>query len=289
MNSGPSLSASPEPPLTFQEIPLDRLHPFRLNPRQGFSEEGLEDLAASIREHGVQQPVLVRPRNVSRHGRAEYDLIAGERRWRAAAMAGLGTIPAVVRPATDHRYAVALSLIENIQREDLNAVEEAQAYDRLMEMGYKQSQIGALVGFAQPRISNVRRILTLPLAVQQRIIDGRLSAGTAIALLTWVKALDIGDAPDTVGRLAEALIEHKVPKKVLERELPEEVRLAAGLPHPAGQYRAPKPVVPRNGPQELWRLRRAVRELWELLDPKPAAEALSDETRDTIRRALEVV
>ena len=160
------------------EISVDRLSPNPFQPRRSFTEEGLEQLAESIRHHGVLQPIVVRP---SGDG---YQLIAGERRWRAAQIAGLQRIPAVVRELDDPSM-VQVALIENLQREDLNPIEEASAYRRLMdEFNMTQEQLSSAIGRSRPAIANAVRLLNLPEAIQKAVEERRLSEGHARCLLS---------------------------------------------------------------------------------------------------------
>jgi len=159
------------------EVPVDRLSPNPFQPRRSFTEEGLEQLAESIRHHGVIQPIVVRP---SGEG---YELIAGERRWRAAQIAGLQKIPAVVREL-DNPGMVQVALIENLQREDLNPIEEASAYRRLMdEFDMTQEQLSSAIGRSRPAIANAVRLLNLPAQIQRAVEERRLSEGHARCLL----------------------------------------------------------------------------------------------------------
>ena len=160
------------------EIPLEKIRAGALQPRRTFSPEALEELVASIREKGVLQPVLVRP---TADG---YELVAGERRFRAAESAGLSTIPAVVRKFTD-REALEAALVENVQRSDLNAIELAEGYQRLThDFSLSQEQVAERVGKDRVTVSNTIRLLKLPPVVRQAVVDGRLSAGHARALLS---------------------------------------------------------------------------------------------------------
>jgi len=161
-----------------QQIPLEQIVSNPFQPRQHFDEDSLRELSESIRQVGVLEPVLVR---IIESG---FELVAGERRFRAAALAELTTIPAVVRLLNDQQVA-EMALIENIQREDLNALEEAQAYQRLiLEFKYKQEELAVKVGKSRPHISNTLRLLQLPLEVQQELIQGHISMGHARALVT---------------------------------------------------------------------------------------------------------
>ncbi|MGY6500774.1 MAG: ParB/RepB/Spo0J family partition protein [Acidimicrobiales bacterium] len=163
---------------SLREIPLAHIEPNRYQPRDAFDEEALVSLTASIRELGVLQPVLVRPTGPDR-----YELIAGERRWRAAKRAGLPVIPAVVRETTDEA-SLEQALVENLHRSDLNAIEEAAAYQQLIdEFSMTQDQVATRVGKSRSAVANALRLFQLPPSIQKLIIEGRLSAGHARALL----------------------------------------------------------------------------------------------------------
>jgi ParB family chromosome partitioning protein len=160
-------------------LPLEAIDPNPQQPRDVFPAESLQSLAASIREVGVLQPVVVRP------GPDEdrYILVAGERRWRAARLAGLREIPAVVREGDDAR-GLTEALVENIQREDLTPLQEAGAYRQLLEdFGLTHEEVGARVGKSRPAITNTLRLLTLPASIQALLAEGQLSAGHCRALL----------------------------------------------------------------------------------------------------------
>lgn len=163
-----------------REVAVDLLDPGRYQPRRNFADGQLDQLVLSIREKGVLQPILVR-RQADNPGR--YEIIAGERRWRAAQTAGLHLVPVVVREFSD-REALEVALIENIQRQDLSAIEEAQGYRRLgQEFDYTQEQLAKSVGKSRSHIANLLRLLTLPPSVQSLIDQGSLSAGHARALV----------------------------------------------------------------------------------------------------------
>ena len=172
-------------------LPVAALQPGPFQPRTAVDEEQLRDLAESIRLQGVLQPILARP-----HPGApgQYQIIAGERRWRASQLAGLHEIPALVRELSDGE-AMAAGLVENLQRQDLNPIEEAEGYKRLLgEFGLSQEQLGGLVGKSRSHVANTLRLLTLPAAVQGDLQKGRLSAGHGRALLGHPK-------PETVSRM----------------------------------------------------------------------------------------
>lgn len=162
-------------------VPLGQLGPGPFQPRQQFDDEALEGLAASIREKGVLEPVLVRPTPGQED---KYQIIAGERRWRAAQRAQLHEIPIIVRGFSD-LDAMEIALVENLHREDLTALEEAEAYRRLIdEFGHTQDRLAQAISKSRSHVANTLRLLGLPDAVKQRIRSGQLSAGHARALLT---------------------------------------------------------------------------------------------------------
>ena len=159
------------------EVAVDRITPSLFQPRRTFDEAKLEELAGSIRNQGIIQPLVVRRKDDG------YELIAGERRWRASMKAGLSRVPVVVREASDHE-ALQLALVENLQREDLNPIEEASGYHRLQEeFHWSQEEMADRVGKSRPAIANSLRLLSLPAAVQQEVVAGNLPAGQARALL----------------------------------------------------------------------------------------------------------
>jgi ParB family chromosome partitioning protein len=172
------LGASEAPRETLMTLPVARIRPGRYQPRTRMDQQALAELAASIRAQGLMQPVLVRPVD-----RDRYELIAGERRWRAAQMAGLEEVPAVVRDIPDDA-ALAMSLIENIQREDLNPLEEAGGIQRLIdEFGMTHQQAADAVGRSRPAASNLLRLLNLARPVQELLMAGDIDMGHARALL----------------------------------------------------------------------------------------------------------
>ncbi len=161
------------------EIPVERVAPNPAQPRARFDEEALGQLARSIADNGVLQPLLV-----TEDGQGGYQLIAGERRWRAARMAGLATVPAVIRERVGEDRQLEMALVENLQRRDLTPLEEARAFDSLRaRFGLSQEQIAGRVGVDRSTVANALRLLRLPEAVQERVELGELSAGHARALL----------------------------------------------------------------------------------------------------------
>lgn len=160
--------------------PIERLHSNPDQPRRDFPEKELGELAESIRQRGIIQPVVVRP-DPARPG--DYQIVAGERRWRAAQRAQLHEVPIVVRELDD-RAVLELAIIENVQRSDLNSIEEANGYAQLIErFGYTQEQMSEIVGKSRSHVANTLRLLGLPDQVQQMLRDGKLSAGHARALI----------------------------------------------------------------------------------------------------------
>ncbi|TPJ33836.1 ParB/RepB/Spo0J family partition protein [Mesorhizobium sp. B2-5-13] len=175
--------AAPEKPGMSADgkVPIEFLSPNPRNPRRHFGDAELTDLAQSIREHGVVQPVVARP-SPTQAGR--YELIAGERRWRAAQRAGLTEIPVIIREVND-RTALELAIIENVQRADLNPVEEAQGYQQLIDdHGYTQADLGQVIGKSRSHVANTLRLLKLPDVIRDMLVDGALSAGHARTLVT---------------------------------------------------------------------------------------------------------
>ncbi len=161
-------------------VPIDRVRPSPLNPRKNFNEIELEELAASIREKGLVQPLVVRPADATA---TTFEIVAGERRWRAAQRASLHLVPVIVRSLSDQE-ALELAIIENVQRSDLNAIEEAGGYKELVErFGYTQEELGQIIGKSRSHLANTMRLLKLPETVQALVRDGSLSAGHARALI----------------------------------------------------------------------------------------------------------
>ena len=167
-----------EPTGGLRQIPVTAITPNPMQPRTALDPEALAELAASIGEHGLLQPLVV-----ARQGPERYQLIAGERRWQAARLAGLETVPVVIKEATPQQL-LELALVENIQRADLNPLEEAAAYRQLVdEFGLTQEQVAARVGKSRVAVTNTLRLLKLPPQVQQALADGTIREGHARALL----------------------------------------------------------------------------------------------------------
>lgn len=203
-----------------QSLPVDRLAPNRRQPRSRFDETGLDELAESIRAQGVVQPILVTPGD--RPG--QYTIVAGERRWRAARRAGLAEVPVVVREVSGDRELLELALVENLQRSDLNPLEEAEAYRMLREeFQLSQEEIGGRVGKTRSAVANTLRLLNLPPEVQDFLRDGRLTAGQARPLLA------LGRRDEQVG-LARRAVEEGLSARALEQAVSVPARGRAKRP-----------------------------------------------------------
>lgn len=177
--AAPAIQSADQSQQSQRTLPIAFLKPNRNQPRRFFKDEDLQDLAASIREQGILQPIIVRPM-----GQPDaYEIVAGERRWRAAQIAKLHEVPVVVRAFTDSE-AFAAAIIENVQRADLNAIEEANAYQELIsKFQYTQEQLSGVVGKSRSHIANTVRLLKLPDSVRALVTDGKLSAGHARTLI----------------------------------------------------------------------------------------------------------
>jgi ParB family chromosome partitioning protein len=176
----PVLTQDKLPPEGEQRIvPIDQVRGGKLNPRKEFREDELAELAESIRQKGLVQPIVVRPDRAA----GVYEIVAGERRWRAAQRAGLHEVPVIVREVDD-KEALELAIIENVQRTDLNPIEEAAGYLRLInEFGYAQGDLGTALGKSRSYVANTIRLVNLPPEVQDMVREGKLSAGHARALI----------------------------------------------------------------------------------------------------------
>ncbi|MCB1457752.1 MAG: ParB/RepB/Spo0J family partition protein [Nitratireductor sp.] len=167
-----------------RRIPIEHIRANPSNPRRHFNEEELADLTRSITEHGIVQPILVRPVRGGDLGGAKFEIIAGERRWRAAQRAGLHEVPVILRNVED-KQALELAIIENVQRSDLNAIEEAQGYQQLIdEYDYSQNELATVIGKSRSHVANTLRLMKLPENVRVMVSEGVLSAGHARTLVT---------------------------------------------------------------------------------------------------------
>lgn len=258
----PTASADAVAPRDYFSCALDKIEPAEHQPRKRFDPEALSDLAASIKESGLIQPLVVRE---LRDGR--YELIAGERRWRASQMAGLTEVPVVVKDVSD-AVAFALALIENIQRQDLNPVEEAMAYRRLMdEFGFTQAELAEQVGKSRSAIANSVRLLGLPEAVLAYLSSGELTSGHARALLTLDEADAIALAEEIIeGALTVRAAEHRV--KELKGLIEEAAEPEQQAPEAPETQPAPEAAQPKAADDESWRVDDATQQVVEKLRHK---------------------
>ena len=203
-------------PVADRMVPVELIGPNPRNPRRTFAEPDLEDLAASVKQHGIVQPVVVRPAP-GQSGR--YEIIAGERRWRAAQRAGLVKVPVIVREVDD-RTSLELAIVENVQRSDLNPVEEALGYQQLIdEHDYAQNDLAQIIGKSRSHVANTLRLLKLPQGVRDLIVNGSLSAGHARTLVTATDPNVLAQKIIRDGlsvRQAEALAQAKLETKSLK-------------------------------------------------------------------------
>jgi ParB family chromosome partitioning protein len=230
-------------------VPIERIHPNPDQPRKDFAEKDLADLAASIREKGVIQPLIVRPRPGHPD---EFEIVAGERRWRAAQMANVHELPVVLRDLTDAEV-LELAIIENIQRADLNAAEEALGYRQLMDrFGHTQERLAEALGKSRSHIANLLRLLTLPEGVLDLLRAGKLSAGHARALVTASDPVALAKrivdmdlsvrATERLVKTAEAPaatpprrpVEKDADTRALEQDLTANLRLKVTIDHKPG-------------------------------------------------------
>lgn len=221
----PSAGDSPTRPAVNPDrnIPIELISRNPRNPRRLFDEAELHDLASSIRQHGIVQPVVVRTRG------SEFEIIAGERRWRAAQLAGLVEIPVIVRDVDD-RTALEIAIVENVQRSDLNPLEEALGYDQLIaEHGYTQNDLGEIIGKSRSHVANSLRLLKLPDPVRDMLANGQLSAGharalvstsdpTALAKTIVTKGMSVRDAERLAQNDIKAQSEPKQPGGIAQKD-----------------------------------------------------------------------
>lgn len=241
--------ASDAPRKADQMMPIERIHPNPDQPRRTFTQEQLDDLAASVKEKGVIQPLIVRP---DPKGNGTYEIVAGERRWRASQMAQLHEIPVIIRSYSDTE-ALEVAIIENIQRADLNAIEEAAGYRDLMKrFGHTQEKVSEALGKSRSHIANLLRLLNLPDDVQEFVRNGDLTAGHARTLVTAenplslakqiiAKGLSVREAERLAKKPADAPKAAPKPKaekdadtKALEGDLSATLGLKVSIDHKAG-------------------------------------------------------
>jgi ParB family chromosome partitioning protein len=221
-NAAPATAQGAAPVAATKTAPIEFLHPSAMQPRTSFDEEKLDQLAQSIMEQGVLQPILVR---AHRTKTGEWEIVAGERRWRAAQKAQLHEVPIVVRDLSD-RDTLEIALIENVQRQDLNPIEEARGYRRLMqEFAYTQETLSDHIGKSRPHIANLLRLLEAPEVIREMIADGRLSASHARAILHLPNCIELAQQIVAKGlsvRDAERLAQQKKAKRFKQPKAPRE-------------------------------------------------------------------
>ncbi len=226
---------------SLRHVPVEMLHPNPDNPRKHFAEEDLESLAKSLRDKGLLQPLVVRPR-----ADGSFEIVAGERRWRACQRAGIHDVPVLIRELDD-KETLEIALIENIQRSDLNALEEARAYRQLLEQyGYTQQQLADSIGKSRSHIANTMRLMSLPESIQKQIEDGSLTAGHARSLVATETPEDLADkiiklkltvreTEDMVrgqpAKTAKVKIEKDADTRALEKNLAEALGLGVIVSH----------------------------------------------------------
>ena len=228
---------------SLRHVPVELLHPNPHNPRKHFAEEDLESLAKSLKDKGLLQPLVVRPR-----ADGSFEIVAGERRWRASQRAGIHELPVLIRELDD-RETLEIALIENIQRSDLNALEEARAYRQLMDQySYTQQQLADSIGKSRSHIANTMRLLSLPEAIQTQIENGKLTAGHARSLVATEYPAEMADQIIKLGltvREAEELArknsmapetksytsEKDADTRALEKTLTEALGLSTSIKH----------------------------------------------------------
>jgi ParB family chromosome partitioning protein len=248
----PSQGAAGSPADDIRRLPIDLLDPSPFQPRMNFDEEMLRDLAESIRTQGVLQPILVRP-HPDVPGR--YQIIAGERRWRAAGIAGLHEIPVICRELNDMQSAAA-AMVENLQRENLNPIEEAEGYQRLIDtLGLTHEALGSVVSKSRAHVGNIMRLLGLPESVRDEVRGGALSLGHARAMLTLPDPAKV--APEVVRkglsvRQTERLVQRLLADKPLPKSEPDTVNLEHELASQIG-FRVKISASPRgDGTLTIW-------------------------------------
>ncbi len=248
-SEAPTQASEKSPRKADQMMPIEKVHPNPDQPRRTFTQEQLDDLAASVKEKGVIQPLIVRP-DPKEDG--TFEIVAGERRWRASQMAQLHEIPVIIRTYTDTE-ALEVAIIENIQRADLNAIEEAAGYRDLMKrFGHTQEMVSEALGKSRSHIANLLRLLNLPDEVQDFVREGKLTAGHARTLVTApdpiglakqiiAKGLSVRDAEKLVKKPASAKKSPTKPKaekdadtKALEGDLSATLGLKVSIDHKAG-------------------------------------------------------
>lgn len=286
--AAPSESAEPQaqptaPPTPYQLIPVDRVQPNPYQPRRSFKPEELSELEDSLRASGLLQPISVRPVDQGR-----FELIAGERRLRAATRLGWTSIPAIVKEL-DNREMLVLALVENLQRSDLNPIDEALGYERLMaEFGHTQQQVADAVGKDRSTVANMLRVLTLPEGIRALVRDGRISLGHARALLALT-------GERSMIEVARQIIDQQLSVREVERMAADQRPAKAGASAGQAKGRQREPRTSSSDTAELRRLTELLRRRLqtdvkiELHGDSRGTVALSFFSTDDLHRLLELV
>lgn len=258
-----STGALPPAETGMVKVPLDKIRPNHLQPRRHFDPQELSELASSIQQHGLAQPIVVSYDTATR----SYELIAGERRWRATQLAGHKEIDVVVRQPKDDKQRLALTLIENLQRSDLNPIEIALGYLRLMkEFGINQSELGQEVGKSKSTISNTLRLLELADEIQKALSFGQISEGHGRALLS----------------ISDPNLRHAVFKKILEGKLSVREAESMAKQVEAGEPAADEPKTKKKSPPKPADLRALEETLQQSLGTKVVIKAKKNPSKGTI-------
>ncbi len=227
---GVDLDESMQEKLGVQLLPLNMVRPGKYQPRSYFDEDGLDSLVASVKEKGIIQPIIVRPLDNHSEG---YEIVAGERRWRSAIKAELDQVPVIIREMSDQE-ALETAIIENVQRQDLNPLEEAEGYQRLMnDFRHTQEELGKIIGKSRSHIANTLRLLNLPIKVKEYISSGQLTAGHARTLINAENAEDIAQKIIRQGlsvRQAEKLSQEPKEKTPKEQSFDGAMRSPVTIP-----------------------------------------------------------
>lgn len=275
-DASPGVTAQPSPTVPSSALPLDKIIPNPDQPRRSFSKETLEELAASIRSQGIIQPLLVRPKPEG----GLYEIVAGERRWRAAKIAGLKSVPVFIRELSDEEVMLA-ALIENLQREDLNPMEEALALQSLRDhCQCTQEELAAKLGKSRPAVANTLRLLQLSLAAQDNLRQGVINAGHARALLS------ITDNPSQE-ELRRAIIDRRLTVRDAE-EAAAAWKSGAPFPWAVGEDAADQQHVVQRSPKSRAKsqaLKDLQKRLGEHLEVKASVSGSEDKGRITLSYA----
>jgi ParB family chromosome partitioning protein len=255
LGSRPSAATASDAPVVLptpsagsrEDIPLDRIRPNPFQPRQVFDAAGLQELKASITNHGILQPVVVRAIDDG------FELVSGERRWRAARLAGLTAIPAVIRPGVSDDDMLELALVENVQRRDLDPIERAIGYRSMVDrLGLTQEEVAQRVGLQRATVANHLRLLDLPESIRQALSGGRISMGHARALLAMEPGAEQAALAQTIERegLSVREVERRVREWLAPREGPADTAKLVETTASASSGAAPGPAgadLPRSG------------------------------------------